>query len=182
MHKPVDNCTQLRITTAVLWTAKMLSINLFRPLAPRVGGGVEMLHRRKRHRPWGKLRGRGRRRETGTSCGCAALAVGRRSRAGQETGHRGMAGRARPPPSHTWRGPCLIVPERNTSATRDTPAKLSNAGNCAGLLWTAVTRDGASTNVPRDARGWAAVGVRCGSGTNEQQLLRAGLPNVAAMP
>jgi hypothetical protein len=58
----------------------------------------------------GQLRGRGRSRETGTYRGCQALAGGPQCQ--EKPGNwPGLVQRdqIRSPPSHTWRGPCLIL-------------------------------------------------------------------------
>jgi len=122
-------------------------------LAQHPGRGVEIHSPPETGTTWRRLRGRGRSWETGTSCGCLDLAgVGNgyhpgvtsgtweelgnwhlvrvlgpdgrpRSRVSWETGQPGKASRARPPPSHIWRGPCPIVPKQNAPPTNDTPAK-----------------------------------------------------------
>src|SRR5215470_4093932 len=110
VNEAVGNPAHAWITTVILWITKEISI------AP-----LERLRR-------AGLRGRNTSTsETGTSPGetpgtrkepgsrnrtRVAGPGGRPAGAGaaRRTGQPGSAGRARPPPSHTWRGPCPIVP------------------------------------------------------------------------
>src|SRR5215469_2048915 len=63
--------------------------------------------------------------------------------AARQTGQPGTVGRARPPPSHTWRGPCPILPERHAPPTRDTPAEAASPPERALELGVALTHQAA---------------------------------------
>jgi hypothetical protein len=137
VHKPVDNCTQLRITTAVLWTAKKLSINLFRPLAPPLAERVEMLSPPEA--------GTGPGGNSGDAGGAGKPVTRAGARPWRSASGAGRAGKlvtvawlAVQGPLHPIHGgglvllcPCGIPPLHATR--RQT---LSTARNCAGLLLT----------------------------------------------
>jgi hypothetical protein len=72
--------------------------------------------------------------------GWVSRATGRPSWATQPGKPGVRRGRTRPPPSHTWRGPCSILPDRREMARTDTPefAGPPSAlyGPVGGPLWT----------------------------------------------
>ena len=134
MHKPVDNLCSVRITAGVLWIScgRGKTQNEFpQTLARRRGKAVEILS------PLETGTVRGKPRDVGGPGNRHFTRVLRYRRAARNAGFAGLlAGRvwrcqARPPPSHTWRGPCPFC------SGKDIIPGTSPAANIAALTKTA---------------------------------------------
>ena len=149
VNNPVEKRRYMRITAGFLWIAcgfKKEQNNSGKALARHSPGRVEMLSPQETGTTPGQLGGRAGGRETGIPNGCLALAggsgasgkpgnwpircehqgsraTGRSDVCAEEAGQLAYPVRrnlARPPPSHTWGGPCFILPDSAVFARSDT--------------------------------------------------------------
>ena len=142
MQKAVENHAGMRITSHILWTA---CGDEKRPEKMRHGscavprrGSRNAFTVRNGHCPGGNS---GTWEEQGNlSLTRVPSSGGRRARAGKarQLADPMRRGQARSPASHTWRGPCLILPGTSAQPRTDTPAgtRTRTAGTpgvpCAG--------------------------------------------------